>query len=193
MYTKKTLTDCLQSIADRHDNGTLPTSSAILSFWTRILNRAVLYCADKLRLTKQTTLTTVSGTIALPDDFFLRDSVFEGDTEYYLVDPQDKNAHLSTSYWITGNQYDGFYLNTPNDATFTVNYIFRPTPLVSGTDVCIIPDIEAVVAYAYALIRKGESDPFEDSDRALQECDARLREMQSSSAINSDAIGFTVL
>lgn len=194
MYTQKKLSDCLQGIADRHESeGTLPTSSITLAYWTRLLNRGILYCADRLRLAKPTTLTTSSGIIALPDDFLMIDSVFDGDTEYFKVDPQDENQHVGTVYWITGNQTDGFNLNTPDDKLFTANYVFKPTPLVGNSDVCIIPDEEAVVAYAYAQIRKGESDPFEDAETALQECDARLKEIQSTAAINSDSIGFEVL
>ena len=78
-YTKKTLADLLQGIADRHDSGVLPTSSADLSFWTRLLNKGQAYCADRLRLEKNTSLTTVSGTIALPDDFLVINRVFDDD------------------------------------------------------------------------------------------------------------------
>ena len=192
-YTPKTLTDCLQSLADRHEsNGALPTSSATTSFWTRILNRGVAYCADKLRLEKSTTLTTVSGTIALPDDFLIINNVFDSsENELYMVDSGDVPSQTGYAYWITGNQTDGFALNTPNDKAYTVKYSFRPTEMSSGTDVCIIPDPEIPVSYAYSFIRKTESDPFEDADAALAECDARIKELQSQVSINSDSIGFT--
>ena len=192
-FTQKTLTDCLQSLADRHEsNGTLPKSSATLAYWTRFLNKGVNYCADKLRLEKSTTLTTVSGTIALPDDFLIINNVFDSsENELYMVDSGDVPSQTGYAYWITGNQTDGFALNTPNDKAYTVKYSFRPTEMSSGTDKCIIPDIEAPVSFAYGMIRKGESDPFEDADKALAECDSRLAEMQSQVAINSDSIGFT--
>jgi hypothetical protein len=190
-FTKKTLADCLQSLADRHEsNGTLPSSSEVISYWTRILNKGVNYCADKLRLTKTTTLTTSGGSIALPDDFLIRDSVFVGDQEYIQVDPSDKPSQVGLTYWITGNQTEGFTLHAPDDNTFTVNYGFKPEEMISNSDICIIPDIEAPVAYAYAMIRKRESDPFEDAEAALQECDTRLKEIQSTSAINSDSTHF---
>jgi hypothetical protein len=189
MFTPKTLTDCYQRLSDRHDNGTVPASSAILAKYTRFLNDGVAYCADKLRLTKTATLTTTSGSVALPDDFLIRDTVFVGDQEYTLTDP----AVLKTGYvyWITGNQTDGFTLNVPDDDTFTVSYGFKPAEMVNLTDVCIIPDYLAPVAYAYAFIRKSESDPFEDSDKALQECDTRLQEIQSQNSINQDGIKFS--
>jgi hypothetical protein len=190
-FAIKNLTDCHQSLADRHDNGVIPTSSVILSKYTRFLNRGVAYCADKLRLTKTASLTTTSGSVALPDDFLIRDSVFVDDQEYGLVDPSDTTLHTGFVYWITGNQVDGFTLNVPDDNTFDVTYGFKPTEMVSGTDQCIIPDIEAVVAYAYSFIRKSESDPFEDAESALQECDTRLGEIQSANSINQDAIKFS--
>lgn len=190
-FSKKTLTDLLQSLADRHEsNGTVPASSATIAFWTRLLNKGVAYCADKLRLTKSTSLTTVSGVIALPDDFLVRDSVFKGDIELTQVDANPANVGLC--YWITGNQTDGFVLNTTEDETYTVNYAFKPADLVNGTDKCIIPDPEAVVAYAYSKIRKAESDPFEDADEAMTEVDIRIKEMISQFAVNTNSVSFTI-
>ena len=191
-FTKKTLQDCLQGIADRHEsNGVIPSSSAITSFWTRVLNRGVAYCADRLRLTKSTSLTTVSGTIALPDDFIIATDVFTASEEPLVrVDPDNLVAHTNGTFWITGNQTDGFFLNTTEDATYTVKYSFKPVEMSATSDKCIIPDIEAVVAYAYGLIRRTESDPFEDAETAIRECDTRLAEIQSQSSINSNSINF---
>ena len=96
--------------------------------------------------------------------------------------------------WISaGNRStDGFYLNTPTNTTYTIKYSFKPVELSSDSDKCIIPDPEAPVAYAYAMIRKAESDPFEDADTALQECDSRLAEIQSAYSINSNFNGFEI-
>lgn len=190
-YTIKTLTDCHQRLADMHDNGVIPTSSVILAKYTRFINDGVAYCADKLRLTKTASLTTSSGSVSLPDDFLIRDSVFVGDQEYEQVDPSDIPLHTGYVYWITGNQMDGFKLNVPDDDTFSVTYGFKPAEMVNLTDKCIIPDILAPVAYAYSFIRRSESDPFEDADKSLQECDTRLKEIQSQSAINNVAINFS--
>lgn len=193
-YTKKTLLDLKQSLADRHDSGVLPTASDTLTYWTRLLNRGQAYCADKLRMTKEATLTTSSGTIALPDDFILVDGVFNGTQEYSQI-PQTDVLSQSTPliYWITGNHTDGFYLNSPADEELTVKYAFRPAEMVNNTDVCIIPDPEAVVAYAYAMLRKSETDPIGDAEAALQECDARLSEIQDAHTINSAFNGFSTL
>ena len=193
MYAPKTLADCKQSISDRHDNGVIPTNSTILAKYVRLINRGVEYCADILRISKPVTLTVVSGVADLPADFIKVNSVFLSDIGYKLVDPEDETVHLGFVYWITGNQTDGFVFNTTTDSAFVVNYSFRPTWMSSDADVCLISDIEAPVAYAYAMLRKSESDPFEDSETALQECDSRLTKMQSANSINSDAIGFTLL
>lgn len=190
-YTQSTLSTLKQSLADRHDSGVLPTSSVTLTFWTRLLNRGIEYCADRLRLEKSTSLTTASGTIALPDDFLTINRVVDsGDVDLYQVDADDLASHISRAYWITGNQTDGFYLNTVNDETYTVYYSFKPSPLSSDSDVCIIPDPEAVVAYAYSMLRKSETDPIEDAESSMQECDARLLELQSALNVNNNFTGF---
>lgn len=191
-YTKSTLADLRQSLADRHDSGVLPTDSATLSFWDRLFNKGSRYCSDKLRLTKSTSLTTVSGTIALPDDFIVIDKVFLGEQEYAQVSSEDPTEQKGLVFWITGNHFDGFSLNTPEDETYDVKYAFRPAPMVNTTDVCVIPDPEAVVAYAYSFLRKSETDPIGDAESALQECDNRLAELQDSKLINDAFPGFTL-
>lgn len=192
-YALKTLADLKQSMADRHDSGVLPTSSVTLSFWTRLLNRGQVYCSDRLRLEKETSLTTSSGVIALPDDFIMLLKIYDGDkNELYQVDKDDQYAQTGQVYWITGNQTDGFNLNTPSDKTYTVFYSFRPSELSSDSDVCVIPDPEAVVAYAYGMLRKSETDPIEDADESLAECDSRLAEIQSVQNINDNFTGLTI-
>ena len=194
VFVKKTLADCLQSLADRHEsNGTLTTSSATLSYWTRLLNKGVNYCADKMRINKSTTVTVASKTVALPDDFLLMNKVFDSsNNEMAMVDPDDIPNQTGYAYWVTGDQFNGFYLNAPTDGVYTIEYSFKPVEMSSGTDKCIIPDIEAPVAFSYAMIRKGESDPFEDADKALAECDSRLAEMQSAKVINENFNGFEI-
>jgi hypothetical protein len=192
-YVKKTLADLKQSLADRHDAGTLPTAAATLTFWTRLLNRGVNYCCDKLRLTKSTTLTTASGTIAMPDDFLVINRVFDSsNNEQSQVAQDDLAQHTGSVFWITGNHTDGFYLNSPADKAYTVEYSFKPTELSSDSDICIIPDPEAVVAYAYSFLRRSETDPIGDADTALQECDNRLAELQDANSINNNFSGFVI-
>jgi hypothetical protein len=109
----------------------------------------------------------------------------------YQVDKDRKEDQISGTYWITGNHTDGFSLNTYEDDTYIVYYSFKPSPLSGDSDVCIIPDPEAVVAYAYGMLRKSETDPIEDADSALQECDSRLLEIQSAQNLNNNFTGFT--
>ena len=192
-YTKKTFLGLKQSLSDRHDSGVLPTASATLSFWGRLLNRGMVYCSDKLRLAKEATLTTVSGTIALPDDFLVINKVFKGTTPLALISQDDNEFKNGLVYWISGNHTDGFYLNTTDDETYTVEYSFRPAEMVADGEVCIIPDPEAVVSYAYAMLRKSETDPIGDADAALAECDTRLAEIQDAYSINTGFTGFTTM
>lgn len=193
-YAKKTLLDLKQSLADRHDSGTVPTSSATLSFWVRLLNKGVNYCADRLRLVKSTILTTSSGTIALPDDFIAINKVFNSsNTEYYQVDGDGKGQQTGSVFWVTGNHADGYYLNTPTDEAYTVYYSFRPSEMSSDTDECIIPDPEAVVAYAYSMLRRSETDPIGDAEQSLQECDSRLAELQDAKSINDNFSGLRTM
>ena len=189
-YAKKTLLDLKQSLADRHDSGTLPTDSAILAFYIRWLNKGQAYCMDKLRLSKSTTLTTASGTIALPDDFLVINEVFGTDNiPLYQADQDNKPDQVGLVFWITGNHSDGFSLNTTADKAYTVKYSFKPSEMSADGDECIIPDPEAVVAYAYSFIRKSETDPVGDANSALQECDARITELIDASNINNAFVG----
>lgn len=191
MYTQATLATLKQSLADRHDSGVLPTSSATLAFWTRLFNRGQEYCADRLRIEKSASVTIASTTGALPDDFLIANRVYDSsNSELSPVDRDDVACHVGATYWVTGNHTDGFYLNVPTDGTYTVWYSFKPSPLSSDSDVCIIPDPEAVVAYAYGMLRKSETDPIEDADAAIQECDSRITEMQSAYTVNSNFHGF---
>jgi hypothetical protein len=192
-YVKKTLADLKQSLADRHDGGTLPTDSATLTFWTRLLNKGVAYCTDRLRLLKEATVTVSSGSGSLPDDFIVMNKVYDADeNEYYMVDPDNVSSRISSAYWITGNHQDGFTLKTDDDDTFTIEYAFRPAEMTSDSDECIIPDPEAVVAYAYAYLRKSETDPLEDAESALRECDSRLAEVQDAYGLNNNLYGFSL-
>jgi hypothetical protein len=194
-YARKTLADLKQSLADRHDSGTMPTAAATLTLWTRLLNRGQAYCADRLRLLKSTTLTTSSGTIALPIDFILISRVFNSSgTEQKQIAPDDVASQDNAGFfWIEGNQTDGFTLNAPTNEAWTVEYAFRPTDMSSDSDVCVIPDPEAVVAFAYAMLRKSETDPINDADSSLQECDERLKELNDANTINANFNGFTFL
>jgi len=179
MYTQAKLSDLKISLADRHDGGTLPTDTPTLTLWTRIFNRAQEYCANALGLKKEDTITTTSGVGTLPDDFRAVIEVYDsGDNLMTQVSSNDINNQNGGTYWITGD-HTGFSLNTVSDDDYTVKYTYYPAPLVNDSDECVIDDPEAVVAYAYSMIRKSETDPIGDAQEAMIECNSRLKQMKS--------------
>lgn len=194
-FTVKTLADLKQSLADRHDAGVLPTDTATLNYWIRLLNRAKDYCADRIKLTKSTSLTTVSGVIALPDDFIILNKVMDsGGNIIPIISKEDSPFVGTISAWVTGDQDSRFSLNvygTPNE-TFTVYYTWRPEDMDADADECVIPDPEAVVAFAYANLRMSETDPLGDADKSFAECERRLNEMEYQRNINDGPQGFTL-
>lgn len=194
-YTLKTMADLRTSLADKHDSGVLPTDSTTLAYWLRLLNAGMAYCADKLRLVKSTSLTTASGTIDLPDDFILVNRVVNASgLEIQQIGMDDSVGATGLVFWIKGNQTDGFTLNMPtaNDGTYTVWYTFRPAEMVNTTDVCVIPDPEAVVYYAYSKLRMAETDPLDDADKSMGECERRLSEIIDQQQMNDRPLGFTL-
>ena len=194
-YSKPTLADLKQSLADRHDSGDLPTDSATLSLWIRLFNRGVNYCIDRLGITQTDTITISGGTGALPDDFVSIDTVLDGEDNIFSQIPfsdADSTEKGEDLYWISGDFQTGLYLNAPDDDTLKIYYQFRANPMSSDSDVCAFPDEEAIVAYAYGMLRKSESDPFEDSFNALAEVNARLREVGSQYNQNESPLEFNL-
>lgn len=195
-YAKKTLSDLKQSLADKHDAGTLPTDSTTLSYWTRLLNNGLAYCADQMRLvTSASTTTTGTAThsASLPTDFLLINRVVDGDGAHLAHISQDQSVNASgLVYWITGNHTNGFVLNTPSNATYTTYYTFKPSEMSSDSDVCVIPDPEAVVLYAYSKLRKAEFDPAEDADQAMADCNRRIKEIVDQMQLNDGELGFSI-
>lgn len=193
-YTKKTLANLQQSLADKISAGVVPTSSVKTAYWNRMLNEGQNYCADILRLSKSTSLTTVSGTIALPDDFLLIDHVLNSSgMKLVQINKEDSANTASGVFWITGNHFDGWSLNTNEDATYTVWYVFKPAEMSSPSDLCIIPDPVAVVCYAYSKLRMAQTDPLEDADKEMGECNRRLDEVISANSVNEGGQSFKLM
>lgn len=191
MYAKKTLANLQQSLADKISAGVVPNSSAKISYWNRMLNEGQNYCADILRLSKSTSLTTVSGTIALPDDFLLINEVINSsENKLKQINKEDAATAGGGYYWISGNHFDGWALNTADDETYTVWYVFKPAEMSATSDLCIIPDPVAVVCYAYSKLRMAQTDPLEDADKEMGECNRRLDEVLSSNSVNEGGIQF---
>jgi hypothetical protein len=193
-YAKKTLANLQQSLADKISAGVVPTSSSKVSYWNRMLNEGQNYCADILRLSKSTSLTTVSGTIAMPTDFLLVDDVVNSsDKKLVQINKEDSANTDSGVYWITGNHFDGWSLNTNDDEAYTVWYVFKPAEMSATSDLCIIPDPVAVVCYAYAKLRMAQTDPLEDADKEMGECNRRLDEVISANSVNEGGQSFKLM
>lgn len=193
-YAKKTLADLKQSIADKHDSGTLPTDSATLTYWTRLINEGQAYCAGKLRFVKSTSLTTTSNTAALPTDFEMAHKAITsgGVSLYQLSEQESVEAGSGLVFWISGDHASGFTFNAGTNGTYTFYYTYHPSPLSSDSDTCIIPDPEAVALYAYAKLRMAETDPLGDADRSMNEANRRIAEMSDKLSENEGDIGFYI-
>lgn len=185
-YIKATLADLDLAFAYRYGESAAPSDSVKLAKRRHFFNRAVQYIADKLQLTKSSTVTVSSGTGSLPTDFKGMIRVEDGDGSQYLpVNKEESNPASGLIYWITGDHASGLSLNTKKDGNFTVFYEYFPSPMENTTDVCIIQDPEAVVAYAYGMVRKSETDPLQDADKALTECETRIQQMGKAMSENS--------
>jgi hypothetical protein len=190
-YAISTLTDLHQMLADKISAGVVPTSSVKLAYWTRMLNDGQQYCADRLRLTTSTSLTTTgatsttSGTIALPDNFVMIEKVIDSNgTQLQQINKEDSaNIELVDAFWITGT-HSNWVLNTPTNDTYTVWYVYRLAPMVNTTDECLIPDPLAVVCYAYSKLRMAQTDPLQDADKELGESNRRCDEIVSAYIFN---------
>jgi hypothetical protein len=188
-YAKSTFLDAQTSLAYRYGETVVPTTNnANRLHW---INKGVEYLSQFL-YKKKGTVTVASGIANLPTDFrFIYEGViYDADKNQYIQINEDDSLKYEDGYlfWISGNPTDGYVLNTYADATFDFFYTFYPSPMTLSTDVCIIPDIEAVSAYAYAYLRKSQTDPLGDADKNLQEAENRLKEMIYAQNQNSDGL-----
>lgn len=192
---QKTLGDLYQYIADKHDSGKLPTDSATLSFWKRLLNDGQRFCADRLGIEKQTNITTAAEVATLPTDFLSVVSLVRpgsGEALQRINVSQSQNA-TADFYWITGDIVNGYTLHVPSDETFVLTYVYSPAEMSATSDVCVIEDPLAVACYAYAKLRQSETDPIQDAQAHLNEATARLNEVIHRRVDNSGGYGFTIL
>lgn len=188
----QTLLNLQQSLADRHDSGKLPTDSTKLALWTRHFNRGKNYCAKQLSLQKTASVVVASGTGTLPTDFYAgTDDVYLDGVQFVQDDAE--NIHSGNVFWIDGSETGGYTFNSLTDGTYDVTYLYLPADMVNTSDICPIPDGEAVVAYAYAMIRKSETDPIGDVKDTLQEVDSRITDMSVLLNKNGAPLGFTIV
>ena len=176
-YSKKTFGDLKQSLADRHDSGVLPTDTATLNYWARLLNRAKDYCVDYLEITEGVSVTTTNATAALATAFISPSVILNSDDQEVGLISQEQSGNASGPMcWITGDWDSGFTFNVPTgmDDTYTIYAKSEYEDMDADADVCPIDDAEAVVAHAYSMLRKAETDPLDDADEAMAECRRRL-------------------
>jgi len=197
-YAKATLGDLLLSLSYRYGESSTPSSGIEnRKYW---LNQGVNYIVDQLRPVQVDTITVASGTCDLSSstgstlDF--RAFVKLLDSNNYsieLLSPEDY-AHASGNVCsITGNHTSGFTLNVKTDGTYTLWYRFYPSPMSADGDICIVSDPEAVVAFAYAQIRRSETDPLGDVQRNLDEVQDRIDNMAEEIARNEGALTIKTL
>lgn len=107
------------------------------------------------------TVSLTNGAGTLPADY--REGgvidVNDGTNTYQKIDPTEALKYDTGSYvyWVTGNNVDGFTLNTNQTPTsLTVSYATKSTELATS-ETCPIPLSEPVVKGALVYIRKSEN------------------------------------
>lgn len=192
-YAKSTFSQLQLSFAYRYGASSIAELSNLAQV-KHFLNKGVQYCASELKIVKQSTVTVTSGTGTLPTEFKAVERVYDSSNNELKQISKEKSEGVTGLYfWITGNHLDGFVLNVPADGDYDVYHTFYPSDMVNDADICIIPDAEAVVAYCYGMIRKSETDPLEDADKALSECDNRLTSMKGDMTENDAPLQFEIL
>jgi hypothetical protein len=133
-----------------------------------------------------TTLTLSSGTANLPSTYNpiwrLEDARIVGsgdDSVFTEIDIKDRDSYGSTDYvyWITNNA-GTFVFNIPvTSGTVTIYYYTLPTDLSGDSDVCVVPDAEAVAMLAASKWFIGEDQDKELKEMCKQEAQERIKSM----------------
>ena len=198
-YAKAQFEDLQLSLAYRYGESAVPSGGVDnRNYW---LNRGVNYVLDKLKPTQVDTITIASGICDLSStgsgstkDFRSFVKLLDANNHSISLVSQEDYAHETGNVCsITGNHSSGFTLKVKTDGAYTLWYRFYPSDMVNATDECIVSDPEAVVAYAYAQLRRSETDPLEDADRNMQECDDRIVNMSEEIARNEGTLSFKTL
>lgn len=186
-YAKPTFQSIQLALSYRYGETAIPASgTANRNFW---LNEGVKYIADRLKLKKSTTALVASGEVALPTNFksLVGDVIYDtNNAPFYIVNEEEYARQSGNIFTITGNFTDGYKLKAKTDGTYTYEYHFYPDTMSSNSDTCIIPDGEAVVCYAYAHLRKSETDPLGDADKNLEEMEVRIAKMNEDMSNNRE-------
>lgn len=198
-YSKHTFNDILLSISYRYgETGVPSTGIDNRKYWA---NRGVEYIQDQLQLKKGVSVTVSSGSVVLNSttadpayDFKSFDQLLDSSgLPYTIVDKDEYEALTGRVCCITGTHDTGYTLYAKADGTYTLYYQFYISPMVNTTDICPIPDPEAVAAYAYSQLRKAQADPLEDAEKNMEECDNRIKMMAEDISRNEGDLTFKTL
>lgn len=193
-YSKTTYNQLQLSLAYKYGEDAIPNSgTGPRNHW---LNKAVQYIADRLKMQKEAPVTVTSGVGTLPTDFKAVVLVTDADNvEWVQVNKEDYNSIISPAqvFTIGGDHISGYTLKTKTDGIFTVHYYFHNEDMVNSGDICAIPDGEAVVCYAYAMLRKSETDPLDDAQSNLEEMERRIDLMTENGDLNQAALSMKTL
>lgn len=198
-YSKPTFNDILLSLSYRYGESAVPSSGIDnRKYWA---NRGVEFIIDRLRVNKNVSVPVSSGVCNLSvstadpaPDFKSFSQLLDSDG--YAYDIVDKEAYTKSSgriCCITGDHNTGYILNVKADGTYTLYYQFYVSPLVNSSDICSVPDAEAVAAYAYSQLRLSETDPLGDANANMQECLTRIDKMAEDMARNEGPLTFKTL
>lgn len=198
-YAKQTFNDLMTSLSYRYGESSAPTTGVDnRKYW---VNRGIEFCMDRLQFSKVATVTVASGVCSLSvstadaaPDFKSFDKLLNSSGyEIKKVSQEDFTASGEDVCCVTGDHLNGYILKAKTDGTYSLYYQFYISPLVATTDICIIPDPEAVVAYAYAQIRMSETDPLQDAQINMDECFDRIGRMNEDIVRNEGQLTFKVL
>lgn len=135
-------------------------------------------------------LTLAAGTSNLPSTYNPKWRIYDAritasstsdDNIFTEIDPKDRDSYGSSShvYWITNNA-GTFVFNTPvQTGTVTIYYYTLPTDLSGDSDVCVVPDAEAVALMAASKHFLGEDQDDKLRIMYKEEAGSRIKEMYS--------------
>lgn len=122
----------------------------------RHINRAIGDILNKYSFSwdiASDTLTVSGGVASLPTDynplFGVLDARIDDQNIFTRVAISDKNTETANIYWITYDTTTNRYIfNTNTDGSVIIYYNFIPADLSGDSEVCLVPDIEAVAYLA---------------------------------------------
>ena len=153
----------LSTIQQRYQDLVGQPTGTIDARGTRNINLAVTDVLNRFQFSWNITNTTISlsgGSANMPSDYNPRwdidarivGSLTNDDNIFTKIRIEDRDKYSSDDYvyWITFDPINNVYVfnSKTQTGTVTVYYNFTPTDMSSGTDVCVVPSVEAVAYQA---------------------------------------------